>query len=332
MTQEATQRTREITYTEAIRQALFEEMERDGRVFVMGQDVGAYGGLFGATAGLQDRFGKWRCFDTPISETFITGGGVGAAITGLRPVVELQFADFVAIAMDEIYDKAAKWRYMHGGLFTVPLVIRAAEGAMGGAGPEHSQCPEALFWSAAGLYILTPSTPADAKGLLKSAIRDDNPVLFLEHKALANAEGPVPEGEHLVPLGEADVKREGSDATVVAWSNMVPKAFEAAEKLEGEGVSVEVVGPRGIRPLDKETILASVEKTGRVVLAHEASKPGGPGSEVAAIIAEEAVDLLEGPIKRVAAPDVPIPQSMHLEPFYVPTADDISDAVRELQG
>jgi acetoin:2,6-dichlorophenolindophenol oxidoreductase subunit beta len=332
MTQEATQRTREITYTEAIRQALFEEMERDGRVFVMGQDVGAYGGLFGATAGLQDRFGKWRCFDTPISETFITGGGVGAAITGLRPVVELQFADFVAIAMDEIYDKAAKWRYMHGGLFTVPLVIRAAEGAMGGAGPEHSQCPEALFWSAAGLYILTPSTPADAKGLLKSAIRDDNPVLFLEHKALANAEGPVPEGEHLVPLGEADVKREGSDATVVAWSNMVPKAFEAAEKLEGEGVSVEVVDPRGIRPLDKETILASVEKTGRVVLAHEASKPGGPGSEVAAIIAEEAVDLLEGPIKRVAAPDVPIPQSMHLERFYVPTADDIADAVRELQG
>jgi acetoin:2,6-dichlorophenolindophenol oxidoreductase subunit beta len=332
MTQEATQRTREITYTEAIRQALFEEMERDGRVFVMGQDVGAYGGLFGATAGLQDRFGKWRCFDTPISETFITGGGVGAAITGLRPVVELQFADFVAIAMDEIYDKAAKWRYMHGGLFTVPLVIRAAEGAMGGAGPEHSQCPEALFWSAAGLYILTPSTPADAKGLLKSAIRDDNPVLFLEHKALANAEGPVPEGEHLVPLGEADVKREGSDATVVAWSNMVPKTLEAAEKLEGEGVSVEVVDPRGIRPLDKETILASVEKTGRVVLAHEASKPGGPGSEVAAIIAEEAVDLLEGPIKRVAAPDVPIPQSLHLERFYVPTADDIADAVRELQG
>jgi acetoin:2,6-dichlorophenolindophenol oxidoreductase subunit beta len=332
MTQEATQRTREITYTEAIRQALFEEMERDERVFVMGQDVGAYGGLFGATAGLQDRFGKWRSFDTPISETFITGGGVGAAITGLRPVVELQFADFVAIAMDEIYDKAAKWRYMHGGLFTVPLVIRAAEGAMGGAGPEHSQCPEALFWSAAGLYILTPSTPADAKGLLKSAIRDDNPVLFLEHKALANAEGPVPEGEHLVPLGEADVKREGSDATVVAWSNMVPKAFEAAKKLEDEGVSVEVVDPRGIRPLDKETILASVEKTGRVVLAHEASKPGGPGSEVAAIIAEEAVDLLEGPIKRVAAPDVPIPQSMHLERFYVPTADDIADAVRELQG
>lgn len=322
--------TREITYTEAIREALFEEMERDERVFVMGQDVGAYGGLFGATSGLQERFGKKRCFDTPISETFITGGGVGAAITGLRPVVELQFADFVAIAMDEIYDKAAKWRYMHGGLFTVPLVIRAAEGAMGGAGPEHSQCPEALFWSAAGLYVLTPSTPADAKGLLKSAIRDDNPVLFLEHKALANAKGEVPGGEHLVPIGQADVKREGTDVTVIAWSNMVGSALEAAETLEGEGISVEVVDPRGIRPLDKEAILASVEKTGRVVLAHEAPKPGGPGSEVAAIIAEEAVDLLEGPIKRVAAPDVPIPQSIYLERFVVPTAEDIGRAVKEL--
>jgi pyruvate/2-oxoglutarate/acetoin dehydrogenase E1 component len=277
MTQEAT-RTREITYVEAIREALLEEMERDERVFVMGQDVGAYGGLFGATAGLQERFGNKRCFDTPISETFITGGGVGAAITGLRPVVELQFADFVAIAMDEIYDKAAKWRYMHGGLFKVPLVIRAAEGAMGGAGPEHSQCPEALFWSAAGLYVLTPSTPADAKGLLKSAIRDDNPVLFLEHKALVNTTGQVPEGEHLVPIGEADIKREGTDVTVVAWSNMVLRALEAAETLESEGISVEVVDPRGIRPLDKETILSSVEKTGRVVLAHEAPKPGGPGS------------------------------------------------------
>jgi pyruvate/2-oxoglutarate/acetoin dehydrogenase E1 component len=328
MTQEAT-RTREITYVEAIREALLEEMERDERVFVMGQDVGAYGGLFGATAGLQERFGNKRCFDTPISETFITGGGVGAAITGLRPVVELQFADFVAIAMDEIYDKAAKWRYMHGGLFKVPLVIRAAEGAMGGAGPEHSQCPEALFWSAAGLYVLTPSTPADAKGLLKSAIRDDNPVIFLEHKALVNTTGQVPEGEHLVPIGEADIKREGTDVTVVAWSNMVLRALEAAETLESEGISVEVVDPRGIRPLDKETILSSVEKTGRVVLAHEAPKPGGPGSEVAAILAEEAVEYLEGPIKRVAAPDVPIPQSAHLERYYVPTADDVARAVRD---
>lgn len=329
MTQEST-RTRELTYIEAIREALTEEMERDERVFVMGQDVGAYGGLFGATAQLQEKFGKKRCFDTPISETFIAGGGVGAAITGLRPVVELQFADFVAIAMDEIYDKAAKWRYMHGGLFTVPLVIRAAEGAMGGAGPEHSQCPEALFWSAAGLYVLTPSTPADAKGLLKSAIRNDNPVLFLEHKALVNTTGEVPEGEHIVPLGQADVKREGADATVIAWSNMIPRALEAAQTLEEEGISVEVVDPRGIRPLDTETILASVEKTGRVVLAHEAPKPGGPGSEVAAIISEEAIDALEAPIRRVAAPDVPIPQSAYLEGFLVPGAEDIANAVREL--
>lgn len=329
MTQEMTG-TRELTYTEAIREALFEEMAHDERVFVMGQDVGAYGGLFGATSGLQDRFGKRRCFDTPISETFLAGGGVGAAITGSRPVVELQFADFVAIAMDEIYDKAAKWRYMHGGLFTVPLVIRAPEGAMGGAGPEHSQCPEALFWSAAGLYVVTPSTPADVKGLLKSAIRDDNPVLFLEHKALSNTKGEVPEGEHLVPLGEADVKREGADVTVVAWSNMVPRALEAAESLEAEGTSVEVVDPRGIRPLDKETIIGSLEKTGRIVFAHEAPKPGGPASEVMAIIAEEAVDLLEAPIKRVAAPDTPIPQSIHLEKLLVPTTEDIANAVREL--
>ena len=329
MTQEMTE-TREITYTEAIREALLEEMANDERVFVMGQDVGAYGGLFGATSGLQERFGKNRCFDTPISETFLAGGGVGAAITGLRPVVELQFADFVAIAMDEIYDKAAKWRYMHGGLFTVPLVIRAPEGAMGGAGPEHSQCPEALFWSAAGLYVLTPSTPADVKGLLKTAIRDDNPVLFLEHKALSNTKGDVPEGEHLVPLGEADIKREGTDVTVVAWSNMVPKALEAAESLESDGISVEVVDPRGIRPLDKETIIASLEKTGRIVFAHEAPKPGGPASEVVAIIAEEAVDLLEAPIRRVAAPDTPIPQSMYLEKMLVPTKDDIENAVREI--
>lgn len=329
MTQEMTD-TRELTYIEAINEALVEEMGHDERVFVMGQDVGAYGGLFGATSGLQERFGTRRCFDTPISETFLAGGGVGAAITGLRPVVELQFADFVAIAMDEIYDKAAKWRYMHGGLFTVPLVIRAPEGAMGGAGPEHSQCPEALFWSAAGLYVVTPSTPADVKGLLKTAIRDDNPVLFLEHKALSNTKGEVPEGEHLVPLGEADVKREGSDVTVVAWSNMVPRALEAAETLEAQGTSVEVVDPRGIRPLDKEAILGSLEKTGRIVFVHEAPKPGGPASEVMAIIAEEAVDLLEAPIKRVAAPDTPIPQSMHLEKLLVPTTEDIANAVRHL--
>lgn len=322
--------SRKISYVDALREALIEEMERDDRVFVMGEDVGVYGGVWGVTAGLQERFGRRRVFDTPISETLIIGSAVGAAITGLRPVVELMYADFVGCAMDEIYNKAAKWRYMHGGLFSVPLVVRMAEGAAGGGGPEHSQCTEALFWSAPGLYVLTPSTPADAKGLLKSAIRDDNPVMFFEHKRLYSTIGEVPEGEHLVPIGKADVKREGSDVTVIAWSNLVLLALEAAEQLSAERISVEVVDPRGLIPLDRETILKSVEKTGRVVIVHEAAKRGGPGSEVAAIIAEEALTSLVAPIKRVASPDVPVPQSIHLEQFIVPKTSDIIAAVKEI--
>jgi pyruvate/2-oxoglutarate/acetoin dehydrogenase E1 component len=322
--------SRTLTYNEAMKEALAEELERDERVFFMGEDVGAYGGVFGESLGLQQRFGRRRVFDTPISETLIVGAGIGAAITGLRPIVELQFADFVGVAMDEIYNKAAKWRYMHGGLFTVPLVIIAPEGAMGGAGPEHSQCPEALFWSAPGLYVLTPATPADAKGLLKSAIRNDNPVLFLWHKALANTKGEVPDGDYLVPLGKADIKRTGTDVTVIAWSRLVLEALQAASQLAKEGISVEVIDPRGINPLDTETILASVQKTGKVVLAHEAATRGGPGSEVAAILAEQALDYLEAPIKRVAAPDVPIPQSSYLEQFIVPTASDIIATIRTL--
>jgi pyruvate dehydrogenase E1 component beta subunit len=313
-----------------MKEALVEELERDERVFMMGEDVGILGGVFGETQGLQQRFGPRRVFDTPISETFIVGAGVGAAITGLRPVVELQFADFVTVAMDEIYGKAAKWRYMHGGLFSVPLVIIAAEGAVGGAGPEHSQSPEALFWSAPGLYVVTPSTPADMKGLLKSAIRDDNPVLFLAHKALGLTKGEVPDGDYLVPLGKADIKREGTDVTVIAWSRLVISALEAADQLAKEGISIEVIDPRGIRPLDTETILNSVQKTGKVVLAHEAPKIGGPGGEVAAMIAEQALEYLEAPIKRLGAPDVPIPQSTYLEQFIVPSAADVCDAVRSL--
>lgn len=321
---------RTISYARALREALAEELERDERVFLMGEDIGRYGGIFGVTAGLQERFGPRRVFDTPISEPFLVGAGVGAAITGLRPVVELQYVDFVTVAMDEIYNKAAKWRYMHGGLLTVPLVIRAPEGAVGGAGPEHSQSLAGLFWSAAGLYVLMPATPADAKGLLKSAIRDDNPVLFLEHKALYAVRGEVPDGEHLVPLGKADVKRAGNDVTLIAWSNLVPRALQAAEQLAAEGIDVEVIDPRGIRPLDVATILSSVQKTGRVVLAHEAARSGGPAGEVAAIIAEEALDCLAAPVKRVAAPDVPIPQTIHLEQFIVPGVPEIVAAIREL--
>lgn len=316
-----------ISYARAIREALEEELERDDRVFVMGQDVGAFGGAFGITKGLQQKFGQRRVFDTPISETLIVGGGVGAAITGLRPVVELQYADFVSIAMDEIFNKAAKWRYMHGGLFTVPLVIRAPEGAAHGGGPEHSQSPEAMLMAASGLHVVTPSTPADAKGLLKSAIRSDNPVVFLEHKGLYGLKGEVPEGEHLVEIGRADVRRAGSDVTVVAWTTLLHRALEAAERLEREGVSVEVIDPRGVSPLDTESILASVRKTGRLVIAHEAPRTGGAGGEVAAIVAEQAVDSLAAPIIRVAGADIPMPQNAALERYAIPGTDEVIAAI-----
>jgi len=318
---------RNITYSQAVTEALAEELERDPNVFYMGEDIG-FGGVFGLSRGLQQRFGKARVFDTPISETMIVGAGVGAAITGTRPVVELQFADFVAVAMDEIYNKAAKWRYMHGGLFNMPLVILAPEGAIGGAGPEHSQCPEALFWSAPGLYVVTPSTPADMKGLLKAAIRDENPVLVLPHKALFNMTGDVPDGDHVTPLGQATICRQGRDVTVVAWSIMVSKALQAATKVASEGIDVEIIDPRGVRPFDFDMVIASVSRTGRLVLAHEAPVVGGPGAEVAAVVAERALMYLESPIRRVGAADVPIPQSSLLESAVIPQVDDIVAAVR----
>lgn len=319
-----------MTYARAINRALAEELERDPTVFVMGEDVGAFGGAFGITRGLQERFGRKRVFDTPISETFIVGGGVGAALTGLRPVVELQYADFITVAMDEIYNKAAKWRYMHGGVFTVPLVIRAPGGVANGAGPEHSQSPEGLLLSAAGLHVVTPSTPADALGLLKSAIRSPNPVVFFEHKGLYSLKGEVPDGEHLVPIGVADVRRQGADVTIVAWTSMVHRALEAAELLARENISVEVIDPRGVRPLDIDTILTSVKKTGRLIVSHEAAAPGGAGSEVVSLIAEHALDYLVAPIKRVCAADIPIPQSAEMEQLALPTVGALVEACRSL--
>ncbi|HLK16521.1 MAG TPA: alpha-ketoacid dehydrogenase subunit beta [Fimbriimonadaceae bacterium] len=324
--------TRQLSFAEAIREALAEELERDEAVFLMGEDIGAFGGVFGVTSGLHARFGSRRVVDTPISETFIVGGAVGAAITGLRPVVELQFADFAAVAMDELALKAAAWRYMHGGLFDVPLVVRMPEGAIGGAGPEQSQCPEGLFSNVPGLHVVVPSTPADAKGLLKSAIRSDDPVLFFEHKVLYKQRGPIPDGEHLVPIGVADVKRQGDDVTIVAWARMVQLALDAAERLVADGVSVEVVDPRGLRPLDQDTIISSVKKTGRAVIVHEASRVGGPGAEVAAVLAEHALPWLAAPIVRVGAEDVPLPQSAHLEQFVIPNVDDVIAAVRRVMG
>jgi pyruvate dehydrogenase E1 component beta subunit len=319
-----------LSYARALNRALDEELARDADVFIMGQDVGAFGGVFGITKNLQAKYGKRRVFDTPISENFIAGGAVGAALTGTRPVVELQYADFIEVAMDEIYNKAAKWRYMHGGLFRVPLVIRAPGGASNGAGPEHSQSPEGLLLSAAGLHVVTPSTPADALGLLKSAIRSDNPVVFIENKALYRVKGEVPDGEHLVPIGVANVVRPGRDVTVVAWTTMVHRALEAAETLAAEGIEIEIIDPRGVRPLDKDTILASVRRTGRLVVAHEAPAPGGAGSEVAAIVAEEAIEYLAAPIKRVCGADIPIPQSAELEQLVIPDASALAAACRQL--
>ena len=319
-----------ISYQRAIRDALDEEMARDERVFLLGQDIGAYGGVFAVTRGLFERYGPERVRDAPISETFIAGGAVGAALAGSRPVVELQYADFISIAMDEIYNKAAKWRYMHGGIFELPLVIRAPEGAAGGTGPEHSQCPEHLLTSAAGLHVLTPSNAADAKGLLKSAIRDNNPVIFLEHKKLYRERGQVPEGEHLVPIGVAAVPRAGRDLTIVAWSAMVGESLAAADILAREGFDVEVVDPRGVRPIDYPTIEASVRKTGQLLIVHEAPLIGGHGGEVAAHIGESCFSSLRGPIRRIGAPDIPLPQSAELEKFVIPDRTTIVGVARQM--
>jgi acetoin:2,6-dichlorophenolindophenol oxidoreductase subunit beta len=321
---------RQISYAKALNEAMAEELERDGRVFVMGEDVGAFGGVFGVTAGLQERFGGKRVFDTPVSEAWIVGGGVGAALTGMRPVVELQFADFIYNAADEITGKMAKWRYMHGGRFTVPMVVRLPEGAIGGAGPEHSQCPAAMLLQHPGTYITIPSTPYDAKGLLKSAIRDDNPVCFFENKALYNDMGEVPEEEYTIPLGQADLKRQGGDVSIIAWGRMVGRVLEAAEQVARDGVDVEVLDLRGLRPLDVDAIIATVEKTGRVIISHEAPKTGGGGGEVAAIIAEEALTALDAPIRRVCGVDVPIPQSLKLEQYAIPSTDDLVLAIKEV--
>jgi pyruvate/2-oxoglutarate/acetoin dehydrogenase E1 component len=319
-----------LSYQKAIREALDEEMARDERVFLLGQDVGAYGGAFAVTRGLFGKYGPERVRDAPIAETFIVGGGVGAALTGMRPVVELQYADFIAITMDEIYNKAAKWRYMHGGVFSVPLVIRAPEGAAGGSGPEHSQCPEHLLASASGLYVLTPATPADAKGLLKSAIRDDNPVVFFEHKRLYSQRGEIPDGDHLVPIGEAAVRRTGADLTVVAWSAMVDEALAAAETLAQRGVEADVIDPRGVRPIDYDTIEASVRKTGRLLIVHESPLIGGHGAEVAARVAENCFSSLRAPIRRLGAADVPLPQSAYLEKFTIPDRDSILKVAEQM--
>ncbi|MEW6554903.1 MAG: alpha-ketoacid dehydrogenase subunit beta [Actinomycetota bacterium] len=319
-----------LTLMQAINEALLEEMERDPNSVYFGEDVAAMSGAFGATAGLLDRFGPDRVFDTPIAEATIAGAALGMALAGLTPITEFSFADFVGIAFDEIYNKLGKWNWMHGCCFKIPVTIRLPVGALAGSGPEHSQSPQALFMHSQGLYVAVPSNACDAKGLLKTAIRDPNPVLFFEHKLLYGMPGEVPEEEYTIPFGVADVKREGSDVTIVATSMQVLTALNAANMLAAEGIEAEVIDPRTLIPLDRKAILDSVRKTGRVVIVHEEPKTGGTGAELAAIIAEEAFFDLAAPIKRVGSADTPIPQSIFLEMEYKPNEEKVMAAVREV--
>jgi len=319
-----------MTYAEAIRDGLRVEMKRDPSVYIAGEDVGIYGGVFGVTAGLMEEFGPGRVLDTPISETAIVGHAVGAAAAGLRPIVDVMFIDFMGICLDELSNQAAKMRYMFGGKARIPLVLNTSCGAGISAAAQHSQSLEAWFAHIPGIKTVMPSTPADAKGLMVAAIRDDNPVMYIGHKQLMALEGEVPEGEYLHPLGKAEVKREGSDVTIVAWSLMVHKALAAAAALAGEGVNAEVLDLRTLVPLDKDAILKSVAKTHKLVIVHEAVRTGGFGGEIAAIVADEGFDLLDAPIKRVTAPDTPIPFSPVLESAFLPNEEKIIKAVREL--
>ena len=320
---------KKMTYAEAIRDGIRVEMKRDPAVYLCGEDVGKFGGCFGVTAGLVDEF-PGRIVDTPISETAIIGSSVGAAAAGLRPIAEIMFVDFMGVCMDELFNQAVKMRYMFGGKAKVPLVVKTIAGAGVAAAAQHSQSMEAWFTHIPGLKTVMPSTPADAKGLMASAIRDNNPVLFIEHKQLLGVSGDVPEDEYLVPLGKASIMRQGTDVTIVAWSWMAQKALAAAEVLEKEGISAEVLDPRTLVPLDKASILHSLGKTNKLVIVHEAVKTGGYAGEIAAIVADEGFDLLDSPIKRVTAPDTPVPFSPTLEAAYVPSVESIVQTVKSL--
>jgi len=321
---------RKITYREALKEALREEMRRDPRVFLLGEDIAQFGGSYKVTQGLLDEFGPERVRNTPISEAAIVGAAVGAALTGMRPVAELMYVDFSGIAMDQIANQAAKNRYMFGGKAKVPMVLRTQGGTGRSSAAQHAQSLEAWFIHIPGLKVVMPATPYDAKGLLKTAIRDDNPVIFIEHKLLYPETGEVPEEEYLVPLGVADVKRAGEDVTVVAHSRMVHLALRAADRLAADGISCEVVDPRTLDPLDSATILRSVEKTSRLVILQEAVAQCSFASEVAALVAEEALDCLDAPIRRVTALDTPMPFSPILERFVVPSEERLIAAVREV--
>jgi len=320
---------REITYREAVHEAILEEMRRDSRVILMGEDVGPFGGLTGVTIGLIDEFGADRVLETPISECGFVGAAVGAALKGMRPILELGLADVILVAMDQIVNTAAKMNYFYNGRASVPLVCRVWSGFRPSGGPQQSQSNEAMFAHVPGLKVVMPSTPYDVKGLLKASIRDDNPVIFFEPKGVYSLEGPVPDEDYVVELGIAEVKREGRDVTVIALGAMVPLALAAADKL-AQDISVEVVDPRTIRPLDVATLVKSVKKTGRAVIVHEANTTGGVGGEIAAVLADDAFASLRAPIKRIGAMETPIPVSPALGSAVVPGESNIVDTVRAL--
>ena len=319
-----------ITFRDAIREALIEEMGRDREVFLIGEDIQSYGGPFKITEGLTARFGKDRLLDMPISESAFVGAAMGAALMGMRPVVELMFSDFLPLVMDQLVNHAAKMCYSYAGGASVPMVLRAPFGAGTSSGLQHSQSLEAWVMHSPGLKVVMPATPADAKGLLKTAIRDDDPVIFLEHRLLYATKGEVPAGEYTVPLGKAAVSREGNDVTVVATAMMVHKALEAAGQLEKEGVEVEVLDLRSLVPLDEETIIQSVSKTGKLLIVHEACRTGGMAGEIAAIVAKEAFGYLDAPIERITAPDTPVPFSAPMEKFFIPQIPEIVGRIRKM--
>ena len=318
-----------VTYLEAIRQGIWEEMERDSSVFILGEDVGLYGGAFKVTEGLLERFGEDRVVDTPISESAIVGAAIGAALMGMRPIAEMQFADFISCAFDQITNFAAKCRYRWGA--GVPMVIRGPSGGGIHGGPYHSQNPEMHYVHTPGLKVVAPSTVYDAKGLIKAAIRDEDPVVYFEHKFLyRRLKEELPDGDWTVPIGKADIKRTGSDISVITYGAMVHLALEAAATLANDGIELEIVDLRTLVPLDKERILESVKKTSKVILLHEDVRTGGIAGELAAIIAEEAFEYLDGPIMRITAPDTPVPYSPPLEEFFLPKTSDIIRVARQL--
>ena len=322
---------KEITYAQAINEAMSEEMRRDETVFMMGEDIAEYCGAFGVSRGMLQEFGKERIMNTPISEQAYVGAGIGAAMAGMRPIVELMFSDFMCVCFDELVNEAPKMRFMFGGKVKVPLVMRTASGAGTGAAAQHSQSLEAVLAHFPGLKVVIPSTPYDAKGLLKTAIRDDNPVMFLEQKTLYRTKGMIPEEEYTIPLGVADIKREGSDCSIITYGRIVQFSLEAAETLEKEGIHVEIIDLRSLVPLDMKTIIESVKKTHHALIVHEAVKFGGFGGEIAAQIADsEAFYLLDAPIRRLGALSCPIPFNPNLERETFPTPEKICAAVRDL--